>query len=134
VDPVGAAAGAIATVSRPLDVHGGQTLQLEYPRTMTDEVVQKTVIPAVEGVVRNVVSISTAIRRAVVTAYTENNLRITYMSNEAKVLRQDVIPILATVRVHQKARDQLDNMSLDADLYDAARAALDDKRRRRIGN
>ena len=101
---------------------------------MTEQFVQGTVIPAVEGGARSLASIHMAIHRAVVTAYMENSLRITYLSCEAKVLRQDIIPVLAAVRVQQKARDQLDNMGLDADLYDAAMAALEDKRIRRIGH
>lgn len=111
----------------------GQTLQLQYPRSLPEEVVQGTVIPAVEEYVRGLASVPAAIQRAVVTTYMENMLRIVYLASDARVLHEDVIPILATVRVHQTARDQLDVMRLDTDLLDAARKALDDKRMRRRG-
>ncbi len=82
----------VATVSRALDVPGGQALQLDYPSSLPEAVVQRTVIPAVEGGVRCLASIPAAVRRAVVTAYQEDSLRITYLSNQARVLRQDGNP------------------------------------------
>lgn len=131
MDPVIGA--AVATVSRAVEVPGGQTLQLQYPRSMSEELVQRTVIPAVEGAVRSLALTAGAVHRAVVTAYLENKLRIEVLAADARVLHEDVIPIVATVRIHQQARNQLDIMGLDADLDEAARAALDAKRRRRLG-
>lgn len=131
MDPVGA---AVATVSRTMHAPGGQTLQLQYPRSMPEELVQRTVIPVIEGVVRTLASPTAAIHRAVVTTYLENKLRISYLNADARVLHQDVIPILAAAHAYQAGRDQLVNMMLDPDLEDAARAALDDKRMRRLGH
>jgi hypothetical protein len=131
VDPVVGA--AVATVSRTLDVPGGRAVQLQYPRSMPEEFVQRTLIPAVEGGVRTLASMTAAVHRAVVTTYLENKLRIAYLAWDARVLHQDVIPILATVHAHQLGRDQLGTMWLDADLEEAARVALDAKRRRRLG-
>lgn len=58
MDPVGA---AVATVSRTMHAPGGQTLQLQYPRSMPEELVQRTVIPVIEGVVRTLASPTAAI-------------------------------------------------------------------------
>lgn len=130
VDPIG---GAVATISRTLRAPDGQTLQLQYPSSVPEEFVRKTLIPAVEGSVRSLALTAVAVHRAVVTAYLEGKLNIAYLTWEAKVIHQDVIPVIATVRAHQHGRDVLASMGLDADLDDAARAALDEKRRRRLG-
>jgi hypothetical protein len=130
VDPIG---GAVATLSQTLHAPGGQTLQLQYPSSVPEEVVRRTLIPAVEGSVRSLALTAVAVHRAVVTAYLEGRIQIAYLTWEAKVIHQDVIPVIATVRAHQNGRELLASMGLDADLHDGARAALDEKRRRRLG-
>lgn len=130
MDPIG---GAVATMSQTLHVPGGRTLQLQYPSSVPEEVVRQTLIPAIEGSVRSIASTAVAVHRAVVTAYLEGKIHIAYMSWEAKVIHQDVIPALATVRAHQRGRDELASMGLDADLHEAAYAAMNEKRRRRLG-
>lgn len=130
VDPI---SGAVATMSHTLQVPGGQTLQLQYPSSVSEEFVRRTLIPAVEGSVRSLALTAGAVHRAVVTAYLEGKIQITYLTWEARVIHQDVIPVIGTVRAHQHGRDVLASMGLDADLHDAARAALDEKRRRRLG-
>ena len=72
-------------MSRTLDVPGGRTVQLQYPRSMPEEFVQRTLIPAVEGGVRTLASTTAAVHRAVVTTYLENKLRIAYLAWDARV-------------------------------------------------
>jgi hypothetical protein len=129
VDPI----GAVATLSHTINAANGQTLQLQYPSSVPEEFVRRTLIPTVEGSVRTLTSTAVAVHRAVVTAYLEGRIQISYLTWEARVIHQDVIPVIATVRAHQRGRDALASMGLDADLDDAARAALDEKRRRRLG-
>lgn len=121
-------------VSQALRTSDGQSLQLEYPRSLSEEFVSKTLIPAIEGSVRTLAATTVAVHRAVVTSYLEGKLRIAYLSYEARVIHQDVIPVIATVRAHQRGRDQLASIGLDADLHESAQAALDEKRRRRLGH
>lgn len=128
------ASGAIAVISGAVRSSDGNSVQLEYPRSLAEEVVRNTFIPAVEGFVRSLAHTTLAVHRAVVTAYSENELQIAYLRYDAKVIRHDVIPVVATLHAHQWGRDRLDSMDLDADLWASGRAALDEKRRRRLGH
>lgn len=130
MDPV--VGGVVATVSRTLDVPGGHTLQLQYPRSLPEQVVQQTVIPAVEGGVRSLASIPAAIRRAVVTTYLENKIQISYLGEQAKVLRQDIIPVIAAVEAQQAGRDYVGSRGFDRDLEVAALAEMQARLERRF--
>jgi len=132
MDPV--VGGVVATVSRALDVPGGHTLQLQYPRSLPEEVVQQTVIPAVEGGVRILASIQAAVRRAVVTTYLENKIQISYLGAQAEVLRRDIIPVIAAVEAHQTGRNYVRSRGLDRDLEVAALAEMRARLERRFGD
>lgn len=115
---------ALATVTRSVDLPNGRSLQLEHPRSLTDEIVERTLIPAVLTCVRSVHSIAAAVQYAVVTTYRENQLRIIYHGARARVLRDDIIPVMAAVDAHQGGRDWVRGRMFDSDLETAALAEM----------
>lgn len=128
MEPVGAA----AMVSKAVILRDGSTIELQYPRSLPEEVIRQTLIPAVEGTARSLALTLSAVRRAVVTACLDDQIQIRYLTAKAKEY-YEVIPILAAAEVYNDARRHVGAMGLDADIEDAAQAALDEKRRRRLG-
>jgi hypothetical protein len=116
--------GSLATVTRSVDLPNGKVLQLEHPRSLADEIVERTLIPAVLSCVRSVHSVAAAVQYAVVTTYRENQLRIIYHGARARVLRDDIIPVMAAVDAHQWGRDRVRDRMFDSDLEAAALAEM----------
>jgi hypothetical protein len=118
------ALGALATVTRTVDMPNGRTLQLEHPRSLADGIVERTLIPAVLTCVRSVHSVAAAVQYAVVTTHRENELRIIYHGARARVLRDDIIPVMAAAEAHQWGRDRVRGRMFDSDLETAALAEM----------
>jgi hypothetical protein len=108
--------GSLAMLTRPVDLPNGRVLQLEHPRYLADEIVERTVVPAVLGCVRSFHSVAAAVQYAVVTTHRENQLRIFYHGTRARILRDDIIPVMAIIDSHQRGRDWIRERMFDSDL------------------
>jgi hypothetical protein len=72
-------------------------------------------------------------RYAIVKVLNEHSLQVELLNEQWRVIREDVIPVMATYTVHNQARRTLAGMRLDPDLDDAAREDLDRALERRRG-
>lgn len=116
--------GALATVTRSVDLPNGRVLELDHPRYLADEIVQRTLVPAVLSCVRSFHSVAAAVQYAVVTTHRENQLRIMYHGARARILRDDIIPVLAAAETHQWGRDWVRGRMFDSDLEAGALAEM----------
>jgi hypothetical protein len=116
--------GTLATVSRSVNLPDGTTFRLEHPKSLAEEIVESTLIPAVIACVRTVHSVAAAAQYAVVTTHRENQLRITYHGARTRVLREDIIPVIAAGDAHQWGRDQVRGRMYDSDLEAGALTAM----------
>jgi hypothetical protein len=128
VDPM----SALATMSQTMYTDDGHALQLQYPRSMAEAFVRDKLVPAVEANIRTLAWGVSAINRALVTTYYENKLQVAYYAWDARILHQEVLPVLAAAHAFQIGRDRLNGMMLDRDLRDAARGTLDRRARQRL--
>ncbi|WP_432097148.1 hypothetical protein [Streptomyces sp. bgisy100] len=81
------------------------------------------------GVARGVA----AVRHAVVRVVGESNVQIQYLDEHHRVLREDIVPVMAMIDAHQNGRDAARAAGLDPDLLEEALADMDKRRRRRRG-
>lgn len=124
--------GALATITQTMYADDGHALELQYPRSMPEQIVRDRLVPAVEGGIRSLAWMASSVHRAVVTAYLEDRIQIAYLTWNARVLHQDVIPVIAAAGAIQAGRNRLDAMMLDRDLYDAAQSRLNKNAMRRL--
>lgn len=123
----------VGYVARQVSVPGGRTLRVEYPVSLTEQFLDEHVIPKVVASVRAFASAAGAIQYALVTSVVESQLQISYLTRQARVLHQDVIPVIAAVEAQETGRDWLDRLDLAPDLRDKARRELDARLDRRFG-
>jgi hypothetical protein len=115
---------SLATVTRSVLLPDGTTFELEHPRSLAEGVIDRTVIPAVLAAVRGVHSAVAAAQYAVVTTYRDNQLRIAYHGARSRVIREDIIPVLAASDAQQWGRNQVRGRMYDSDIEAAALAEM----------
>jgi hypothetical protein len=121
----------VGYVARQVTVPGGRSLRVEYPVSMSEQVIDEHVVPKVVASIRAIASVANAVQYALVTSLTESQLQISYITRQARVLHQDVIPVVAAAEAHEMGRDWLDRLDLEPDLRDRARREMDARLDRR---
>jgi hypothetical protein len=101
------------------------------PRVLPAALPHNALIAAVAAVAETTARAFSAARYAVVKIRGENDIAIQLLDQERRVLREDIVPIMAMVAAHQKGRDSLNGSGLDADLLAGALADIDRKLQQR---
>lgn len=101
------------------------------PRVLPAALTHGALISAVAAAAEATARAAAAARYAVVKVRRENEIAIQLLDEERRVLREDVVPVMAIVAAHQAGRQALRGAGLDADLLEDALADLDRKRRQR---
>ncbi|ACU71141.1 hypothetical protein Caci_2222 [Catenulispora acidiphila DSM 44928] len=101
------------------------------PNVLPGSLTRMAVVKAIATAAENTAYALASARYAVVKVVTETSLQIEFLNERRRVIREDIIPVLAISQSHNDARRAVYNMSLDDDIRQDALADLDRARQRR---
>jgi hypothetical protein len=101
------------------------------PRMLPAALTHGALISAVAAAAETTARAAAAARYAVVKVRRENEIAIQFLDEERRVLREDIIPVMAIVAAHDKGRRAVRSYGLDADLLEDALADMERKRQQR---
>ncbi|MEW1723036.1 hypothetical protein [Streptomyces sp. NPDC093109] len=106
-------------------------LLASLPQVLPAALPHGALVAAIAELARTTLRVASAARYAVVQIRNESDVAIQLLDEKRRVMREDVIPVLAIAAAHQAGRQVLMSGGLDADLRADALADLDRKRQRR---
>lgn len=113
----------------------GRDVAVSVAGHLSGQVAVGAIVPLLTATVRTLAGAATQVRRILIEAVREHQVEIALMDQRARILRRDVVPIMALAGAHQLARNVLDRSGFDADIHaDAAQdlEAVRQLRRRRM--
>ena len=101
------------------------------PSVLPGSLTKMAVVKAVAAAAESAASAISAARYAIVKVLTESSIQIEFLNERRRVIREDIIPVLATYSAHNDARRVLARMGLESDLHDDALNDLSNALQRR---
>jgi hypothetical protein len=106
-------------------------VSLQYPDSIPASVVSKAIIPAATRIITELARSSISVTGAVVEILEETKVKIKFYQEYGRILREDIIPIVAMNKAHHDGRRMVWGMGLDSDLEQDALDDLEAKRQKR---
>lgn len=114
-----------------ITVAPGIDIQLSHPEDIPAKALS-AIIPYVVRTAAEILAKSGGnIIAAAVVAYEETTAKIVFYQEHGRVLREEIIPVVAKAKAYQTGRDTLNKMKLDDDILSEAQEELNKRRRRR---
>lgn len=117
--------------STKITVAPGIEIQLAHPEDLPAAALASA-IPQVVRIAAEVIAKSGGnIVTAAIVAYEETTAKIVFYQEHGRVLREEVIPVVAKAKAYQTGRDTLNKMDLDDDILKEAQEELNRRRKGR---
>lgn len=114
-----------------ISVKPGVEIQLTYPDNLSSAVVS-ALVPSIVRTAAEVITKSGAnIVSVAVQTYEETYAKIVFYQEHGRVLREEVIPIVAKAKAFQDGRNMLNKIGLDDDILSEAQDELNKRRQKR---
>lgn len=94
----------------------------DLPSSSLNVIIPQVLKLAIEEPTKNIVS-------AIVELYEETHAKIVFYQEYGRILREEIIPVIAKAKAYQSGRDMLNSMGLDDDILKDAQAELNKLRR-----
>lgn len=107
----------------------GVEIQLSHPDDMPASALATAIPQVVKSAAEIIAKSGNNIVAATIAAYEETSAKIVFYQEHGRVLREEVIPLIAKAKAYQTGRDALDSMALDNDILVEAQQELN----RRMG-
>lgn len=115
--------------STKISVIPGVDIQLSHPDDLPAKALS-IIIPNVVKIAAEVIAKSGGnLVSAAVVAYEETSAKIVFYQEHGRVLREEVIPVVAKAKAYQTGRETLNKMDLDNDIRNEAQAELNRRRK-----
>lgn len=116
--------------STKITVAPGIDIQLSHPEDLPATALA-AMIPQVAKIAAEAIGKTGGnIIAAAVVAYEETTAKIVFYQEHGRVLREEVIPVVAKAKAYQSGRDTLNKMKLDDDILNEAQEELNKRRKR----
>jgi hypothetical protein len=118
-------------VNTNIAVMPGVEIKLSNPENIPSAVISALIPQVVKTAAEIITKSGSNIISATVEAYETTTAKIVFYQEQGRVLREEVIPVLAKAKAYQNGRDALRGMNLDADILQEFQDELDKRRRGR---
>lgn len=116
--------------STKITVAPGVDIQLSHPEDLPATALAAVIPQVAKAAAEIIAKTGGNIITAAVVAYEETTAKITFYQEHGRVLREEVIPIVAKAKAYQTGRDTLNKMGLDDDILNEAQEELNRRRKK----
>jgi hypothetical protein len=117
------------STSTKLTLPSGVEIQLSHPEDLSTTALNLMIPQIIKTATEVIAKSGGNIVSAVVEAYETTTAKIVFYQEQGRVLREEIIPVMAKAKAYQSGRNALNSMELDDDILKEAQDELDKRRR-----
>jgi hypothetical protein len=109
----------------------GSNVVVEYGNEIARNILKSKALPPTRQAIVDFANTGVTISRVLIEVRDQISLSLQYINAQGRIIREDIIPVVAVASAHQGGREALRSMDIDEDIYNDAMNDLDEKRQKR---